>query len=221
MISIIIPTFNEEKNIERIQENLNNLKGDFEVIFSDGFSSDNTFSLIKESEKVKKIRESRFRSKQMNSAVKYAKGDILWFIHADSVLDKESIFDIEKSKKEYGCFRLEFDSKKILMKIVAKNSNRRVRYRNIAFGDQGIFIKKDLFLKIGMYKDIPIMEDYDLSIRLKAKKYKIFQLTTPIITSSRRFNENGIIKTIIKMQILQYRFRKHGDVQKIYTDYEK
>ena len=101
MISIIVPTYNEEKNIIRFQENLKNLKGDFEVIFSDGFSSDNTYDMIE----FDKIRETRFRSNQMNAAVKYAKGDVLWFVHADSIVHPDSVIAIENANAEAGCYK--------------------------------------------------------------------------------------------------------------------
>ena len=216
MISIIIPTYNEEKNIKKLLEYLDDLTEDFEVIFSDGGSSDNTLNLI---DKYTKIQETKYRANQMNAAVKYAKGDYLWFIHADSKIDRLSLKYIENSEADAGCFRLKFDSDNSIMKIVAFFSNLRVVFRNIAFGDQGIFIKKDLFLKLGGFESIPLMEDYQLSIKLKKKKIKIKLIDDYIITSDRKFRNEGILKTIIKMQILQYKFRKQEDIFKIYREY--
>ena len=95
-----------------------------------------------------------------------------------------------------------------------------MKYRNIAFGDQGIFIKRELFEKIGGYKSIPIMEDYQLSMDIKKLGKKIHLLKLPIITSARRFEKNGIFKTIINMQKLQYRDRCGYDINKIYSDYK-
>ena len=93
MVTIIVPTYNEEENIKKFQNNLSKLEGDFEIIFSDGFSTDRTYDLIK----YKKIRQAKYRSNQMNEAVKYAQGDILWFLHADSMVDPLSIKKIEES----------------------------------------------------------------------------------------------------------------------------
>lgn len=223
MISIIVPTYNEEKNIMRFQENLKNLKGDFEVIFSDGFSSDNTYDMIE----FDKIRETRFRSNQMNAAVKYAKGDVLWFVHADSIVHPDSVIAIENVNAEAGCFRLKFDERNILQNIFQFCSNYRVLSRNIAFGDQGIFITRKLFDKIGGYKPLPIMEDYELSICLKEHEVPLRQINLPIITSSRRYLENGRWETNKKMQRLQQtyrRARKKGDekylIENIYEEYE-
>ena len=224
MVTIIVPTYNEEENIIKFQENIKNLKGDYEVIFSDGYSTDNTFDLIE----FKKIRKTKYRSNQMNAAVEYAKGDYLWFLHADSIVDHSSIEKIEQSDpNSVGCFKLKFDKKNMFLKIIEICSNLRVDYRKIAFGDQGIFMKKTLFKKIGGYKEIPLMEDYELSIILKELNIPIKRLDVPIITSSRRYMENGPIKTTIMMQKLQKAYRKarkkgYTDkiIDKIYKTYE-
>lgn len=215
MISIIIPTYNEIVKIESFQKQLEALKGDFEVIFSDGFSTDGTYEKIY----FPKIQETKFRSNQMNSAAKYAMGDYLWFLHADSIIHKNSILEIKNSKSNIGCFKLAFDSPKWQLKMVAFNSSLRVKFRNIAFGDQGIFIKRELFEKIGGFAPIPIMEDYQLSIDLKNSGEKFYLSDLPIITSARRFEENGIWKTIFKMQLLQHQYRKSEDIDKIYRRY--
>lgn len=221
MVTIVVPTYNEENNIKKIQKNLDKLKGDFQVIFSDGFSQDNTYDLISINQRTRKIRETKFRSNQMNSASRYADGKYIWFIHADSILHENSILAIENSDADVGCFKLKFDSPKIMLKIIAYNSNKRVIKRNIAFGDQGIFIKKDLFDKIGGYESIPIMEDYNLSIRVKDMGIKFKQINLPIITSARRFLDKGIYKTMIRMQILQYKYRHGYNIEKIHSEYEK
>lgn len=215
MISIIIPTYNESLKIEEFQKQLETLKGDFEIIFSDGFSTDNTYEKIY----FPKIQESKYRSNQMNSAVKYSKGDYLWFLHADSKIHEDSILEIENSNSDVGCFTLAFDSPKWQMSMVAFNSSLRVKFRNIAFGDQGIFIKRDLFEKIGRYAPIPLMEDYQLSMDLKKLGKKFYLSPLPITTSARRFEENGIWKTVLKMQLLQYKYRKSHDIDEIYRRY--
>lgn len=212
MISIIVPTFNEEKNIVRFQENLEQLKGDFEVIFSDGFSSDNTYELIK----YKKIRESKYRANQMNSAAKYAKGEYLWFVHADSIIHPDSVLAISQQTDDAGAFKLKFDDDNIWHRLLQFGSNYRVLSRNIAFGDQGIFIKRDLFNMIGGYKSIPIMEDYELSMTLKDYKIPFRRIDLPIITSTRRYKKYGIWDTNAMMQSLQMEYRKARREGRIY-----
>lgn len=210
-VTIVIPTYNEKKNIDKIQNELKKLKGDFKVIFSDGFSQDGSYEKIY----FPKIQEAKYRSNQMNAAANYIYTDYIWFVHADSKLDENSIKAIEESQLEAGCFSIKFGSQEILMKLEEAASNLRVDIRKIAFGDQGIFIKSTLFRKIGGYKKIPLMEDYQLSMDLKNFGIKIKRLTLPIYTSPVRFKKNGIIKNIIKMQYLQFLYRQGRDIQEI------
>lgn len=220
-ISIIIPIYNEEKQIKSLIDNLKILEGDFEVIFSDGGSTDDTLSIIGNDYTV--IHSKKGRANQMNFGSEYTTGDILFFLHCDSTLEKDALTKIiDKINEGYsvGCFKLRFDSKNIWMKVCAYFSNLRVKLRCIAFGDQGIFIKKEVFYDIGMFPDIPIMEDYQLSIYLK-EKYKICQVNSKITTSSRRFLDTGIFKTMWKMQKLQRMFRNGEDINlisKMYRD---
>lgn len=220
-ISIIIPTLNEEENIRKLLNNLKNLRGDFEVIFSDGGSLDKTLDIIKDFGNYKIINSDRGRAKQLNNGAKESNNEILFFLHADSVIEKNVLIKIEdfiKNGNKVGCLKIKFDSKKILMNIFAVLSNLRVKYRNIAFGDQGIFIEKKFFEDIGMFEDIPLMEDYKLSIKLKSI-CRIKYIDSYIISSSRRFEKNGIIKTALLMQKLQYMFRKGISIDKIANIY--
>lgn len=220
-VSIIIPTLNEEENIENLLNNLKSLKGDFEVIFSDGGSLDKTLDIIKDFGDCKIIKSDRGRARQLNNGAKESNNDILFFLHADSFIEENVLIKIEdfiKNGNKVGCLKIKFDSKKILMNIFAILSNLRVKYRNIAFGDQGVFIEKKLFEDIGMFDDIPIMEDYKLSIKLK-NVFPIKYIDSYIISSSRRFEKNGILKTALLMQKLQYMFRRGVSIDKIANIY--
>lgn len=220
-VSIIIPTLNEENNIKRLLNNLKQLKGDFEVIFSDGGSLDKTVEIIKNFVNYKIIKSERGRARQLNNGAKESNNNILFFLHADSFIEENVLIKIEdfiKNGNKVGCLKIKFDSKKILMNIFAILSNLRVKYRNIAFGDQGIFIEKKLFEDIGMFDDIPIMEDYKLSIKLK-NVFPIKYIDSYIISSSRRFAKNGILKTALLMQKLQYMFRRGVSIDKIANIY--
>lgn len=97
-------------------------------------------------------------------------------------------------------------------------SNLRVRLRKIAFGDQGIFLTRELFEQIGGFSDLPIMEDYKLSIDLKGK-YLLGQTRGYLVTSARRFEQGGMLRTMWKMQVLQHRFRRGVPAQDIARQY--
>lgn len=210
MVSIIIPTYNEIDNIAKIEAVLADMQGDFEVIFTDGYSTDGTFDKIS----YPKIQETKTRALQMNAAAKYAHGDYLFFLHCDSIIGADAINQIENSGRVCGCFTLKFMPSSFIMKWGELFSNIRVRMKHIAFGDQGIFIRRDLFNKIGGYREIPIMEDLALSEDLLASGHKIKQIDYPIITSTRRF-ESKPIRVGIKMKKLQKMFRAGYPIEKI------
>lgn len=215
MISIIIPCYNEIENIDRLQSSLDNLEGEKEILFTDGGSTDGSFEKIR----YPKIQGAKGRGAQMDVAVEHTRGDMLWFLHADTFPRSTALRSIEDSGAEWGCFKLRFRSKKAMMGVVAFNSDNRVRFRHIAFGDQGIFINRELYEIIGGFRHIPLMEDYDLSIRLKEKGYKPALLQDTLFTDARRFEENGIWSTIFHMQRLQRAFRKGVDPSILAKEY--
>lgn len=216
MVTIIIPTYNEVQNIEKIEKVLADIKGDFEVIFSDGFSPDGTFNHIS----YPKIQETKYRSNQMNAAAKYAKGDYLFFLHCDSFIGDECVNIIKESNLDAGCFNLKFEPTNPSLDFIEFFSNRRVKKKAIAFGDQGIFIKREIFESIGGYKPIPLMEDYQLSMDIKDAGYKLKQKDYPIYTSSRRLKKHPLITGFL-MKVLQKMYRQGYDVEKIAKLYKR
>lgn len=204
MISIIIPVLNEEKNIENLLNQVSNLNGEKEIIVVDGGSIDNTVSIAKKYGKV--IISEKGRANQMNLGVSESKGEILWFVHSDSKLDINSLLYIQDAVKNgfnAGGFSLYFhDYNTNFMKFVAKSSNLRAKFLGLFYGDQGIFVKKDVFNKINGYPNIEIMEDWQFSRNLY-KNYKMTLLKTSIGTSGRRFKEGGQLKTLLLMHKLK------------------
>lgn len=216
-ISIIIPIYNEEENMNALIKNLKAVKNAYEIIFVDGGSTDKTPEIIKRNFILLNSPE-KGRANQMNWGALNAKGNVLFFLHADSILKPDAVEKInEVLQKGYkaGCFKIRFDSGSFLMKICAFMSDFRVKARNIAFGDQGLFILKDYFLQLGGFAPIPLMEDYKLSMDIKKDGEKIGLAKGTVITSERRFLKNGRLKTMWKMQKLQYMFRKGEDIHKI------
>jgi len=216
-VSMIIPIYNEATVINKLLINLDQFKDYCEIIFVDGGSSDGTDRIIKKKYDLV-YSPKKGRANQMNYGAKLSKGNILLFIHGDSILPRDALTEVHRIiDKGYkvGAFKLKFDSNNVLMKICGFMSNLRILLRNIAFGDQGIFIRKDYFEKIGGFLDIPIMEDYQLSMDIKTDGEKIALTKTKITTSERRFLDNGRLRTMARMQKLQYMYRRGEDIEKI------
>ncbi|MBI3994479.1 MAG: TIGR04283 family arsenosugar biosynthesis glycosyltransferase [Nitrospirae bacterium] len=201
-ISVIIPTFNESAVIERALKDLPR-RGDVERIVADGGSSDGTAALAGPlADRV--LTTETGRARQMNAGARASRGDVLLFLHADSRL-AHGAFDavmqaLEDPAVAGGAFALAIDSSRPVLRLVAAAANGRTRLTNIPYGDQGIFVRRSVFERMGGYPDLPIMEDLEFSRRLK-RAGKIALLPMPITTSSRRWDNEGIGYTTLRNQI--------------------
>jgi Glycosyltransferases, probably involved in cell wall biogenesis len=222
MVSIIIPVLNEEKNIEKTLIQFNALKGDKEIIVADGGSRDNTKEIAERFAKV--ISSKKGRANQMNKGVEKANGDILWFVHSDSVIKENSIEEIQLAIDEGyvgGGFSLKFyDYNTLFMIYISVTSNLRAKYLGLYFGDQGIFVKRSVFESLGGYPRQEIMEDWEFSIAMK-KVGKLKLISTPIGTSARRFKKGGQLRTHLlmhKIKLLYLLGTPTDKLVKIYKD---
>lgn len=202
MISIITPVLNEEINIRPFISHLDSLEGDFELILVDGGSSDRTI------EEVRKWRDSfnhdltilgtdRGRGTQMNKGADAAQGDILLFLHMDCSLEKDALTLIEKAihvkNAIGGGFMQAFSSPDFFLKFQSAFGNLRAGMTGIFFGDFGIFMKSEIFRKIGGYDDIPFLEDVELCKKAK-RQGRLIQIDRVILTSPRRYLKKGKLR---------------------------
>ncbi|WP_179945233.1 TIGR04283 family arsenosugar biosynthesis glycosyltransferase [Clostridium carboxidivorans] len=222
MVSIIIPVLNEEKNIEKSLIQFNRLKGDKEIIVVDGGSSDSTKQIADRFAKV--VLSEKGRANQMNKGAAKASGDILWFVHLDSIINEDSIEKIQLAIDEKyvgGGFSLKFyDYDTLFMKYISTTSNLRAKYLGLYFGDQGIFVRRDVFEGVGGYPRQDIMEDWELSLLMK-KMGKLKLINTTIGTSARRFKNGGQLKTHLlmhKIKLLYLLGTPTDKLAKIYKD---
>lgn len=221
-ISIVIPTYNEEKTVCKLQKQLESIKEKCEIIFVDGGSTDQTLNLISPVYKV--IHETKGRAWQMNAGAKESTGDILFFLHCDSELPANPLQEIREVMKNHraGCFGVAFHSKNFFMWTCRIISNHRIKDRKVMFGDQGIFIERGLFFEAGMFPEIPIMEDYQFSLKLKEMKVKLGIAKKRIYTSDRRFPAGTIPKLCLmwKMNRLRKMYRDGKDINVIADMYQ-
>jgi len=222
-ISVIIPVYNEEKTIEKMKDMMRPLKDRCEILFVDGGSTDQSLSLI--SEEFRVISSPKGRASQMNQGALKSRGEVLFFLHCDSTLPDAALEQIEEvmNKSRSGYFGIKFDSESILMKCCAFMSNLRANMSGIVFGDQGIFIERELFFQVGMFPDIALMEDYQFSLNLKKMKVRQGRAREKLSTSDRRFGGNNFhkIKVMNKMHHLRFLYRKGipaDEIARMYRD---
>ncbi len=221
-ISIIVPMYNEQSTIEALLVQLAPLQTECEIILVDGGSTDATLSLIPESFTV--LHSPKGRAKQMNLGAQQATGDILFFLHSDSVLPKNPLQAIRKvmQKHHAGCFGIAFKCWHPFLLVCRIVSNMRVFDRKVMFGDQGIFIDRNLFMKVGGFPELPIMEDYQFSLQLKDRGIRLGMATRRIYTSARRFPKNSIqmLKLMWHMNRLRKRYRDLQSPQELLQQYK-
>ena len=221
MISLIIPIYNEISKIQQCMENLRPFLKDMEIIFADGGSSDGTLEKIDSAFKL--ISCPKGRANQMNHAAKNASGDVLWFSHCDSILPQTAAEEIKQAVENgarFGCFHIGFDYDGPFMKCNTRNSNFRAKHYHIAFGDQGIFMTRELFNECGGFPELPIMEDYELSLRMRRNQVKLHVLPSYIITSGRRYQGGFPLWTMWQMFWLRRLYQAGVDINEIARRYK-
>lgn len=220
-ISLIIPIYNESKTIAACLKQLEELPGNWEILFADGGCSDDTLEQI--GGKYPVISCPKGRAKQMNTAAQQASGEYIWFVHCDSQLPMEAYEQMSSAIENgavFGCFHIGFDYDGPFMGCNTYLSNRRAKKNRIAFGDQGIWMKKELFLQQGGFPDLPIMEDYELSLRMKQKNILLTVLPGQIITSGRRYQTRFPPLTMWQMFYLRCLYRRGVDINEIARRYK-
>jgi rSAM/selenodomain-associated transferase 2 len=222
-ISIIIPTLNEAEHIKSTLMCLEPIRMDgHEVIVVDGGSKDATVNEVKSRADIV-ITSAPGRALQMNAGARQATGDVLWFLHADSQVSRvaaEQILLALKNQNNYwGRFNIRLSGKHILFRIVELLMNLRSRLTGIATGDQGIFVRRDCFEAIGGFSKIPLMEDIEISRRLKKWSWPCCIHDT-IKTSSRRWEEYGILSTVLLMWRLRLAYAFGVSPEKLAHEYK-
>jgi rSAM/selenodomain-associated transferase 2 len=198
-ISIIMPVLNEEVNLASTLRQLS-ITDDEELIIVDGGSADNTVSIARKfTEKVYETKTGR--ASVMNYGAGKAEGSILLFLHSDCVLPDDAFRIIRETldnkNVSAGAFLLGIDHPGLKFRLIEFGANLRSRVSSIVYGDQGIFLTKETFDKIGGYADIPLMEDIEISQRLK-KCGNVVLLKSRVKASARRWLKEGAAYTTLR-----------------------
>jgi len=200
-LSIIIPVFNEAKNIANTLKQLQVYRQrDHEVIVVDGGSRDNTVDCVQDMADQLLISKPG-RAMQMNIGAEQAQSEVLVFLHADTQLPNSAdtlIIKAMEQAAQWGRFNVRLSGQHILFRLIENMMNWRSCLTGIATGDQVIFVRRTLFEQVGGYPEIKLMEDIELSKKLKlfGKPVCIKQRVT---TSSRKWEKNGIVRTMLLM----------------------
>jgi rSAM/selenodomain-associated transferase 2 len=201
-LSIIMPVLNEGEAIAAALDALAGMRAlGVEVIVVDGGSRDATVSRARmRSDRI--ILATRGRATQMNAGAEKATGDVLLFLHADTRLpdhaDHVVLAGLERSGRDWGRFDVKIAGEHRLLRVVGWLMNLRSRATGIATGDQAIFVKRDLFHAVGGYPAIDLMEDIALCKQLK-RIGRPLCLREQVVTSGRRWEKHGIVRTMLLM----------------------
>jgi rSAM/selenodomain-associated transferase 2 len=203
-ISVICPVLNEEKTIGDTLEALLPLKPD-ELIVVDGRSSDGTREICRKWG-VEILTAPRGRAAQMNCGAARASGDVLLFLHADTRLPPTAFSDIRRALRDPRCvggrFDVRLDGDHWMLRVIGAMISLRSRLSKVGTGDQGIFVRRARFEEMGGFPEIPLMEDIAFCRALK-RLGVVACLKSKVITSARRWESDGVWRTIFRMWTLK------------------
>jgi rSAM/selenodomain-associated transferase 2 len=209
-ISVIIPTLNEETALAQTLAHASAL-GLGEIIVVDGGSTDHTVRIAEafcaDAPDARVLTAPRGRARQLNEGAKASRGEILLFLHADTRLPQNAARIIQATMADPrmagGRFDVRFDPPSTWGAVISVFMNWRSRLSGIATGDQAIFVRRQIFERLGGFADIPLMEDIEFSSRLK-RAGATAALRDTVITSFRRWEQQGPLQTVLLMWVLRF-----------------
>lgn len=221
-LSIIIPTLNEARGIRATLESAQDCRQrGADIIVADGGSDDETVKIARPlADRV--ITAPRGRALQMNAGAAHAGGEILLFLHADCCLpagaDHAILDGLTRARRNWGRFDVEITGHHPGLRVVASLMNARSRFSGIATGDQGMFVTRSLFDAAGRFPEIALMEDIELSRRLNGYGRPLC-LRHRVTASGRRWENQGVLRTILLMWRLRLAYWLGADPAKLASRY--
>jgi rSAM/selenodomain-associated transferase 2 len=207
LFSVVIPVFHESEIIHSAIKNLHEhqFQENLEIIVVDGADQRDTIEVIHE-ENVICLESEKGRARQMNAGAAVARGDVLVFLHADTIVPANAFHCIktvlEDTKVVGGAFDLGIRSNRSIFKIIGKVASLRSRITRLPYGDQCIFLRRKYFHAIGGYRDVPLMEDVEIMQRIKRRGDIISILPEKVWTTPRRWEGEGILYCTLRNWIV-------------------
>lgn len=207
-LSVIVPVLNEAPALGASLDAIRLGAPEAETLVADGGSIDDTVQIAR-SRGAHTLNAPRGRARQMNAGAAAAKGDTLAFVHADTLVPATFANDIiiafTDSHVVGGRFDVELDDPSLWLRVLGQLINWRSRVMRSATGDQAIFVRRDIFVALGGFKEIELCEDIDFVQRLK-RRGETACLRSRVVTSARRWRQKGIMRTVLKMWLIKSLF---------------
>jgi rSAM/selenodomain-associated transferase 2 len=222
LVSVVVPTLDEAANIAGALADVAVRCPGAEVLVVDGGSRDGTPDIAARSPGVRVLASPPGRARQMNAGARAASGQILLFLHADTRLPDGASALVAGAMARPGTvggrFDVSFDSPRRALRMVAFFMNLRSRWTGISTGDQAIFVRRDIFAALGGYAEIPLMEDVELSGRLR-RTGRLAPLRARVVTAARKWEREGTWRTIGLMWTLRLLYFFGADPARLHRMY--
>lgn len=221
-LSIVVPVLNEAEGIEGFLHQFDAARRDgHEVIVVDGGSDDETVLRARPWCDVL-LASAPGRAQQMQIGVNAASGDALWFVHADTLLRpgtfRSVVAALGRERRTWGRFNVRLSGRHWMFRVIERMINLRSRLSGIATGDQAMFVVRSALARVGGIPAQALLEDVELSKRLK-REGRAICLTEKLTTSSRRWETHGIWRTIVLMWGLRFRYFLGADPERLRGQY--
>jgi rSAM/selenodomain-associated transferase 2 len=205
MISIIIPAYNEAKALPHTLSRVLAQPGDQEVIVVDGGSADATREIAQEHPGVCVISAPKGRASQMNAGAATARGEWLLFLHADTLLPEGAIALLNALESNHDCqaggFRQRFSSNDWRLRLVSWLHNKRCEHTRVIYGDQAMFVRRNLFLRLGGFPETRFLEDVMFSEKLVQATRPVL-LEERVVTDARKFIKMGVARSFARVFVI-------------------